>query len=640
MDDYPKKNMSCFDSWTVLFRIVFMSFLVGVAPISSSAEQVSEIFGANALSAGASLFRERCLACHGLGVFIPTVAGLANLSRDRIYKTMRIGIMRDPASGLNNDQLGAIADYITSLRSNQPLTSARPSQASLCKQALPLVKGTSGEWTGWAPDNTNTRFLSDNKSGSKQVRGLQLKWAFVFPDTATTLSSENQPTVSNGRLYISSRAGIVYALDAESGCIHWSFEAAAGIRSAIVVTGKKIVFGDFQAAVYALDANNGELIWKKTVDYQATARVSGNITVYADRVFVPVSGMQETYGAHKKLPCCLFRGSVVALDLGTGQQIWKTYMIDTSPTEIGTTILGIKRYGPSGVAVWSVPTIDARRNLLYISTGNQYTEPVVEESDAIVALNLETGKKHWVKNFAPEHMNNQDIYHFGCEVWVDDTRSTCSPLNPKGQGDREFGAPVVLTALADGSDILLAGSKDGMLYALDPDRNGELIWKKRLGRGGELGGIQFGFATDGTRAFIPIADVNADFKADGALISLEVKSGKIIWRVPAPGDTCVGKPMPCNNALTAAVTLTPHIVFTGSIDGYLRAYNTRNGQLIWEYDTTQMVEGVNGLRGHGGSIGTAGPTIIDNMLYQTSGYAGILAGMPGNVLLAFEFPPE
>jgi polyvinyl alcohol dehydrogenase (cytochrome) len=634
------RMIESFGIWSRLLSIVFVSLLLGIPPISSSAEQVSEISETNALSTGESLFREKCLACHSLGVFIPTIAGLTNLSRHKIYETMRNGIMRDPAAGLNNDQLGAIADYLTSLKSNQSLTSTQPSQDRLCKQPLPLVKSISHEWTGWAPDNTNTRFLNDAKLNPKQVRNLQLKWAFVFPDTATTLSSENQPTVSNGLLYISSRAGIVYALDAYSGCIHWSFEADAGIRSAIVVADQKVLFGDYQANVYALDAIRGDLIWKSTIDKQATARVSGNITVNANKVFIPVSSMQETYGAHKKLPCCRFRGSVVALDLANGERIWKTYMIDTAATEIGTTILGIKRYGPSGVPVWSVPTVDVGRNLLYISTGNQYTEPVVAESDAILALDLSTGEKRWLRNFAPEHMNNQDVYHFGCEAWVDETRSTCSPINPKGQGDREFGAPVVLTTLDDGSELLLAGSKDGMMYALDPDHDGNLIWEKRLGRGGELGGIQYGFATDGERAFIPISDVNADFKADGALISLDIKTGKINWRIPSPNDTCEDKPAPCNNALTAAVTLTPQIVFAGSIDGYLRAYQTHDGQLIWEYDTTQLVKGVNGLDGHGGSIGTAGPTITGNMLYQTSGYGGILAGMPGNVLLAFEFPAE
>ena len=630
----------CFKICSQLLSTVFVILLLGITPISSSAEQVSEISETRALSTGESLFREKCLACHSMGVFIPTIAGLTNLSRHKIYETMRNGMMRDPAAGLNNDQLGAIADYLISLKSNQPLTSTQPSHERICKQPLPRVKSTSHEWSGWAPENTNTRYLSDTRLSPEQVRSLQLKWAFVFPDTATTLSSENQPTVSNGRLYISSRAGIVYALDAYSGCIHWSFEADSGIRSAIVVADKRVLFGDYQANVYALDASRGELIWKSTIDQQATARVSGNITVNANKVFIPVSSMQETYGAHKKIPCCRFRGSVVALDLANGEQIWKTYMIDTAAIEIGTTVLGIKRYGPSGVPVWSVPTVDARRNLLYISTGNQYTEPVVEESDAIVALDLDTGEKRWLRNFAPEHMDNQDVYHFGCEAWVDETRSTCSPINPKGQGDREFGAPAVLTTLVDGSEILLAGSKDGMMYALDPDRNGELIWKKRLGRGGELGGIQYGFAASDTHAFIPISDVNADFKADGALISLELRSGKIIWRIPAPVDTCGDKPAPCNNALTAAVTLTPQIVFAGSIDGYLRAYQVQDGQLIWEYDTTQLVKGVNGIEGHGGSIGTAGPTITDNMLYQTSGYGGILAGMPGNILLAFEFTSE
>jgi polyvinyl alcohol dehydrogenase (cytochrome) len=291
------------------------------------------------------------------------------------------------------------------------------------------------------------------------------------------------------------------------------------------------------------------------------------------------------------------------------------------------------------VPVWSGITIDEARELLYVATGNQFTEPWVAESDAVMALNMVTGEKVWVRSLAPEQMGGQDIYHLGCEAWVDSKRRTCSPENPQGQGDRDFGAPAVLVRRADGTDIILAGSKDGMFYALDPEDDGKVLWQIRVGRGGEAGGIEWGFATDGEHAYVPVVDMNADFQADGSLTAVDLISGEALWRVEKLEPACAGKPSPpCNNAFTSPTTVVGGFVFAGTNDGVLRVYDKATGEEVWSFDTARAYNTVNGRTGHGGSLGFGGPVVAGNRIYQMSGLAIFNMGLPGNVLLAFEIP--
>ena len=237
----------------------------------------------------------------------------------------------------------------------------------------------------------------------------------------------------------------------------------------------------------------------------------------------------------------------------------------------------------------------------------------------------------------PEQMGSQDIYHLGCEAWVDEERKTCSPLNPKGQGDRDIVSPVVLVERADGKEVLVVGSKDGMLYALDPDASGKILWQTRVGRGGEVGGIQWGFASDGKNAYAPVNDMDADMKADGSFTAVDLVTGKSVWRVEKMTPVCEGKPTPpCSNAFGLPSTVANDVAFTGNADGVLRAYNTATGKLVWSFDTVRDYETVNGHKGYGGSVGYGGPVIVKNRMFVSSGLDYGNFGMAGNVLLMFE----
>jgi polyvinyl alcohol dehydrogenase (cytochrome) len=633
---------SRFPHFTIIGLVIFLALWAG----QLNAEQTEQA-GHKPIDA-AGLFAEKCVRCHAQPGPWPDVAGLSKLRSEEVYRVLTAGLMRELANGLNDAELQAIASYVGGLNPDKPsLESA--GLCSLSDKRKSNRHSNSASWSGWSVDIGNDRYARDVNLSRSQVKGLTLKWAFVFPDTAPFTSAGNQPTVVNGRVYIGNMNGMVYALDAESGCTHWSFKAQTHIRSIIAVSDDTLIFADYETNVYSLDAQSGALRWISRADQQPSARVNGNVTLHEGVVFVPISSNQEfTVSMIPTTPCCSFRGSIVAFEIKTGRQLWKTSLIDEPLHELGLNYKGVKRYGPSGVAVWSVPTVDVKRQLLYVTTGNQYTEPRVAEADAIIALDLGSGEKRWGKSFVPKQFASGDIWHGGCEaeIMFSETKDTCPPTNPKLEGDREFGAPAVLKTLANGKDILLAGSKDGVLYALDPDRQGTVLWQIRLskiapGRGPILGGIEHGIAVDDKHIYVPIADMKPLLQtAKGSMASIDLESGKLVWQIAAATDTCKNKPVGCNNAYMGAPTVVGQFLFAGSNDGFIRAFDTSNGRILWAYDTARQFTGINGLKGSGGSVNRNGPTIVNGMLYQTSGYGQLGAGMPGNVLLAFTFPKK
>src|SRR5262249_28458799 len=154
-------------------------------------------------------------------------------------------------------------------------------------------------------------------------------------------------------------------------------------------------FGDQAANMYAVDAANGKVIWKVKVDDHPQAAITAASALYQGRLYVPVSSREEAKVADPKYPCCIFHGSVLALDAATGKRIWKTFTIDEKPVAGKKNSVGTLIMGPSGAPVWNTPTIDTKRNVLYVGTGNNYSPPATKFSDSILALDLGTGRIKW-----------------------------------------------------------------------------------------------------------------------------------------------------------------------------------------------------------------------------------------------------
>jgi polyvinyl alcohol dehydrogenase (cytochrome) len=564
------------------------------------------------------------------------------MTPEHIYLTLSQGDMVPMAKDLTDKQKRDIAEWVGGRKLGATDTGDASKMSNVCSSNPPIHDLTSvPSWNGWSPGLSNTRFQPANAAdlSAAKVGRLKLKWAFGLPAADSVYG---QPTIVDGRIFVTSDAGYVYSLDATTGCVHWSFLAGTGIRSAITIGPTKpgstkyaAFFGDVRGNIYSIDASTGELIWKVPIDPQPLSRVTAGTTLYKGRLYVPVASLEEPESSSPNYTCCQFRGMVAALDSETGKLVWKTYTIPDPPTK-RTTPDGKTYMGPAGVGVWGPVTIDPKRNAVYFGTGNTFSAPDVGRSDAIMALDLDTGKVLWVQQDEPE-----DVWHTGCPQGPAPPGFAPKPQRPARPGgggsyrqpampdsyycpnpegpDWDISSGAMLANLPNGKDLLVAGQKSGMVWAHDPDNKGALVWKSDVSRGQ----IVFGGAMDNENAYFAFRS--------GGVAALRISDGLEKWYTPVTAQ----ESMRTHAGFSAAVTAVPGVVFAAGLDGMLRAFNSFDGKPIWEYDTTPEVTTVNGVKAHGGSIGSAGPTVANGMVYVTSGYTGFQNGAPGNVLLAF-----
>ena len=589
---------------------------------------------------GEAVFRRVCAACH-LG--LPEMGAAANnplgaravpreflhqYPPEAILNALTQGKMQAQGAALSPAERSAVAQFAAgrSFGTEKPVDPATEA-GSRCTDApgWPARAGTA-RWNGWGNGVANTRFQSASAGGltAAQLPQLKLKWAFGFVDIS---SARTQPAVLAGRVFVASENGQVHSLSAERGCSYWSFTAQSGIVTALSIgpyvshgkTQQAVYFGDRKANAYAVDAQTGALVWTRKVDEHPAASITGAPTVYGGRVYVPVQGVgEEGRGARGDYACCTFRGSVSAIDASTGRLVWKTYTVPPAEPR-GKNKEGVQIFGPAGGGIWSAPTVDARRGLLYVSTGNGYAEPAQPTTDAVLALDLHSGAVRWVRQLLAK-----DIWVMGC-----DAQNSGNPACPQRLGpDYDFSAPPALVR-TQGRELLVLPQKSGMTYALDPAHQGRLLWQHRIGQGSGLGG-QWGTAIAGDLAFFGVAD--ALTPRPGGMHALRLADGEPAWEKGPPEPLCAGH-LGCSVGQGAAPTAIPGAVLSGALDGAVRAYSTRDGSILWTYDTRRDFTTVNGVKAHGGGIDGPGPIVAGGMMLITSGSGGFL-GQPGNVLIA------
>jgi polyvinyl alcohol dehydrogenase (cytochrome) len=572
---------------------------------------------------GAAVFKSRCASCHESNdTRIPPVESLRQRSPESIVASLTNGAMREQGAELSAIERRVVAEYLAGRALGAGI--AMPASAS-CSGPRPLNRSAAVQWGGWSPELTNRRFQPHPGFTAEQIPKLTLKWAFGFPDA---VNARGLPTVAYGRVFVGSQRGGVYALDAQSGCVVWSFQAAAGVRSGIVISpaaagsAPTAYFGDQRATVYAVNADTGALLWSKKVEEHPNASVTGTPALFENRLYIGVASGEEGQGNNARYECCTFRGSIVALDAATGALAWKTYTIANEPRPIGKNKSGTTRMGPSGAGIWASPTIDAKRRLLYAATGNMYTEPQQTTSDAVIAFTLATGQIAWTSQVTPK-----DVFVVGCGGASAPAVNCGDDVGP----DFDFGNAAMLVT-AGGRDLIVIGQKSGVGWALDPDRRGAVVWQYRAGAGSALGGMEFGSASDDERAYFPVADGNGPHA--GEVHAVNLANGERAWMTSPPEVRCGPRGRGCTPAILAAVTVIPGALFAGSQDGGVRAYSTATGQILWEYDTNREFTTVNGIPAKGASMSGPGPIVAGGLVLVGSGY-GSLGGRPGNVLLAF-----
>jgi polyvinyl alcohol dehydrogenase (cytochrome) len=495
-------------------------------------------------------------------------------------------------------------------------------EKNLCSSRADPVAVGSVQWNGWGRDLFNTRYQPEPAIRAMDVPKLSLKWAFGFQ--GGNGNEFGQPTLVDGRLFVTSSSGRIYALDAKNGCTYWTYDASAGSRTAISIgelgqskraaiprklkrtlahldvikAPSAAFFGDDTGAVYALDAQKGTLLWKTQVDTHPTARIQGAPTLYNDRLYVAVGSNEDSNTANPNYSCCTFRGSVAALDIATGRVLWKSYTVLEEPQPTHKSSAGVQEFAPAGAAIASSPTIDVKRGVLYVGTGRSTTGIEQSLTDSIAAFGLNDGKLRWVKQ-----------------------------LKMGQTGSSGFTSSPVMRTLASGNEIILAGQLSGVVYGLDPDHGGEILWQGRPGADAKIdGAVAWGTAADHRSWFVALSgSLTETGNSNGSLWALDPKTGVARWHTPSPTPACSWSEGLCLHGQSQAVTVMPGGVFSGSMDGHLRAYSTIDGKILWDFDTAKAYQTQNGVRASGGPLEHGGATIVNGGVYLIS----------GNTLLAF-----
>ena len=615
-------------------------------------------------------FDNRCATCH-------TVEGVDNAPArgtvfafppERVLAAITTGPMAEYASGLSDEDRRRLAEIV----SGRPLGNSAARSASAmpnrCTGAMRMGDPTRGpRWNGPTGDPHNTRFIPADMAQlpANRLSELTLKWAFGMPDGT---SMRGQPTVVGGWLFIGSDNGMVYALDARSGCVYWSFQANGPVVVTVSVAPFNgdaaryaAYFGDHRGNAYAVDAETGALLWTRAVDEHPQAKIVGSpvVDVRSGRIFVPVGTWEQAIASSLNYECCTFRGSVVALDATTGRQIWQTYTMEEPLRPIRKNSAGTQLYGPAGAAVWVAPTIDHERGAIYVGTSDAYLNvPDVDGvTDAIHAFDLETGRRLWHRQLLVG-----DYARGGCGRTVEELRLNCPeereatrPATFDGvstSGD-DVSASVILHTLPNGREILVASQESRRVTLLDPDRNGAIIWQRIPAVRGTANTGNLGLALDASAdlLYLPmqfsVSGPNAEIplQEEGGVTAIRPGTGEIVWSTTIPMlDDCERRTDPpfasdagsCRAGHRAAVTAIPGVVFAGADDGFISAFSAEDGTVLWRYDTAREFETVNGVTAIGGVVGGYGATVVGGMVYVGSGY--FLGGMDGNVLLAFGPP--
>lgn len=606
-------------------RIPLLVLALGMIVTSHRADQAPQQSSApaSASAEGEAIYKQRCAMCHDSAQDrVPPLFLIRRRSAEDVIQTLTDGAMKQQASGLTADQVRNLAIHLTGKNPGSPLKADL--ERNKCG-AIPPLDLKAQQWNGWSADLDNSRFQPNPGIKPEDIPRLKLKFAWSHPGPMAT----GQPVVVGDWLFLTIEAGMIVSLNSKTGCTNWVIKPGAAVRAVPSVgampSGSQakvaLYFGDEKSFVHAVDAATGKPIWKTKIETHFLSRVTGAPVLHGNRIYVPLSSFEETAGRDAKYECCTFRGSVVALDAYTGKVVWKSFTVQDEPKAFKKSTEGTQMYGPAGGAIWSSPTLDLKRKSIYVGTGNSYTDVPTAHSDAIIAFDMDTGKVKWASQ-----VTEKDNFLVGC-------RQPGVGNCPDNRGpDHDFGSSPVLRTLPNGKQVLLGGQKSGVMWAFDPD-NGKVLWQAKVGNGGALGGIEWGFAADRENVYVPIADPSGTDRKPG-LTALKLATGEVLWNMPAPAAKCSWGTTRCNNSQSAAATVIPGAVFSGTADGILRAYSTKDGSIIWSFDTAAEQNTVNAGPAKGGTLDGGGPIVVNGILYTNSGY-GRLIGQPGNLLLAF-----
>ncbi|MEP4148626.1 MAG: alpha/beta fold hydrolase [Halioglobus sp.] len=604
---------------------------------------------------GLALYKQHCSSCHSnAAAKAPSLGALRILSYDRLLDEMSDGVMKVQASAMTTAQRESLARHLSS-ESKDPRSWEAGMACGAEPSSVPVTQPAVGDW-GYGHRNNRHQMAARAGIAIADLPNLQVAWAQGFPGTTTMRS---QPVITEDTLYIGVAAtSSVYAFELASGCLRWTYRSSAPVRSALVM-GKMpgsaapvLIFGDSRAGVHVINAADGSGVWQGSAKTGIASTITGTPVLHEDRLYVPISSFEVSRAGHGNYECCEDHGGVRAFDIRNGKVLW-TYATTAESQPAEPTPGGMKTRGPSGAPVWTTPAIDAQRNVLYIGTGENYSWPSTGTSDAIIALNLDSGEEEWVFQALAD-----DVYNEACVAsYLGYPESPACPKNPGP--DFDFGASVIIAKTAMGKDILLAGQKSGDVYGLDPDNRGALLWQTKLSDGTPIGGVHWGMSVENDTVFVPVSDpewriTKWEYTPKPGVTALDVSTGKIKWQHKATRgceldettmDVMNGRHHEqwpdCHHAYgySGAATSLDGAVLAGSLNGTLKAFDSNSGDVLWQFDTKKSFVTLNGIEAHGGSLDNTSLAIGNGYLAIQSGYS-YFNQMPGNVLIVLRAPSQ
>lgn len=612
--------------------LLLVSMLLGTSLQSHASELLD----------GKALFAQHCASCHNASP-APRVPSSFTLSRSNpraILMSLQTGVMRPQGAALSEAQQIALVETLT----GKTLQSLEIPKTAWCPTTpAPLTDQPTVHWHSWGGDERGNGHANaaDARLTSADLPALQVQWAFAIPGAS---SVRGVPTLIDDVLYLNSSGGGVFALDRHSGCIYWHLETSAAVRGGIGTgpsldpkdSAPTLYFTTRTLQVWAVNARTGEAYWQQRVSQHPLNSNTGGTLYHEGSVYIPVSSVEVGVAGNPKHACCTSSGGVIAIDARTGAERWRMLTTGREATRVGTSADGMPEFAPSGAPVWASPTLDAKRGLLYIGTGENYSRPATLTSDATLALRISDGQIVWQRQGTAD-----DAWHIGCDRMPD--RSPCDDPGP----DLDFGMSPIITTLKNGQQRLFAGQKSAMVFAYDPDAQGKPLWATRVGKGGALGGIHWGIASDGERVYVTnndrpavLKDVNPEDKLAPGLYALDAMTGALVWSVPTPGERCETYDRAsrrergaCLAANSAAPVVAGDLVFAGDLNGVLRAHDAATGRILWTFDSDREFDTINGVTGRGGSIDGPAPVVHDGQVFVSSGYSAF-GQKPGNVFIA------
>ncbi len=593
---------------------------------------------------GEAVYRQHCAACHDNAEAIkaPTRETLARMTSGMITNALMTGKMIPQATGLSSQDVSFVSDYLSeaAVIDDSWIEAMRcpASRRTPRLDATPTVQA-------FGFDIRNRRNLSYAQAGLKpaDLANMEVAWVVGFPDVVTMRS---QAAVVGNSIFVpvGESKNRVFAFDISDKakpCIQWIYQGDRTIRTSasygVRKDGKKVILvGDMGAYIHMIDATNGKELWSSHMGLFPQSVSTATPVLVGDKVIAPSSQYEIMMAAQNAYECCKIHGGVVALDAMTGKRVWEGHtMEDAKP--IRDRGDGKMLWGPAGAPIWNSPSIDLKRNRLYVGTGEANSETAHKNTDALMSFDLATGKILWSHQATAD-----DVFNVGCGP-------NGGPLNCAKKTvfrDVDFGASTILATRPDGKDIVVAGQKSGTVWALNPD-TGEVVWKTHIGTGGPNGGIHWGIAVDDTHVYAPISypgrsipdqEVPADLKP--GLYAVNLADGAIDWKFEVKADCTDARKkfVPrCNSlfGLSGAPTVIGDHVIAGGLDGRVYVVERKTGKLVAQWDTAQDFETVNGIKANGASVDNASIVAVNGLVLVNSGY-GLFGQGAGNVLIAYK----